>query len=145
MRAILQRVSSASVIVEDKVIASIGHGLLILLGVGPEDSGVNALALAKKAAALRIFSDGEGKMNLSVRDIQGSALVVSQFTLFGDTSRGNRPSFIGAARPELAQPLCDRFCEYLTQEGVATQTGEFGAHMQVHLVNDGPVTILLEM
>jgi D-aminoacyl-tRNA deacylase len=145
MRAILQRVISASVTVDEKTIAAIGQGLLILLGVGPDDSGENALAMAKKIAALRIFSDSEGKMNLSVRDIQGSALVVSQFTLFGDTSRGNRPSFIGAAKPEIAQPLCDRFCENLTQEGVPTQSGEFGAHMQVHLVNDGPVTISIEM
>ena len=144
MRAILQRVSSASVTVEGKIVASIGPGLLILLGVDPTDSGENALALAKKTAALRIFSDAEGKMNLSIRDIHGSALVVSQFTLFGDTSRGNRPSFIGAAKPEHAQPLCDRFSEYLTQEGIPTQMGIFGAHMQVALVNDGPVTITLE-
>ena len=145
MRAVIQRVSSASVSVDGKTIASIDQGLLILLGVGPDDTEEIAQQLAKKIAALRIFSDAEGKMNLSVRDIGGAAIVVSQFTLYADTRKGNRPSFIGAAPPELASPLCDRFVEYLVAEGVPSQTGEFGAHMQVSLVNDGPVTILLEM
>ncbi len=113
--------------------------------MGPEDSGDNALQLARKVAALRIFSDDQGKMNLSVKDIGGSAIVVSQFTLYGDTHKGNRPSFIGAAQPDLARPLCDRFSEFMQQEGVPTQTGEFGAHMILSIINDGPVTITLEM
>jgi len=145
MRAVIQRVTSASVSVDGTTIASIGAGLMILLGVGPEDSGDNALQLARKVAALRIFSDEQGKMNLSVKDIGGSAIVVSQFTLYGDTHKGNRPSFIGAAQPNLARPLCDRFSEFMQQEGVPTQTGEFGAHMVLSIVNDGPVTITLEM
>ncbi len=145
MRAVIQRVTSASVSVDGTTIASIGAGLMILLGVGPEDSGDNALQLARKVAALRIFSDEQGKMNLSVKDIGGSAIVVSQFTLYGDTRKGNRPSFIGAAQPDLARPLCDRFSEFMQQEGVPTQTGEFGAHMILSIVNDGPVTITLEM
>jgi D-tyrosyl-tRNA(Tyr) deacylase len=145
MRAIIQRVTSASVSVDGIIIASIDAGLMILLGVGPEDSGDNALQLARKVGALRIFSDEQGKMNLSVKDIRGSAIVVSQFTLFADTRKGNRPSFIGAAQPEHARPLCDRFSEFLQQEGVPTQTGEFGAHMVLSIINDGPVTITLEM
>ena len=145
MRAVIQRVTSASVSVDGTTIASIGAGLMILLGVGPEDSGDNALQLARKVAALRIFSDEQGKMNLSVKDIGGSAIVVSQFTLYGDTHKGNRPSFLGAAQPNLARPLCDRFSEFMQQEGVPTQTGEFGAHMVLSIVNDGPVTITLEM
>jgi D-tyrosyl-tRNA(Tyr) deacylase len=145
MRTIIQRVTSASVSVDGIIIASIDAGLMILLGVGPEDSGDNALQLARKVAALRIFSDEQGKMNLSVKDIRGSAIVVSQFTLFADTRKGNRPSFIGAAQPEHARPLCDRFSEFLQQEGVPTQTGEFGAHMVLSIINDGPVTITLEM
>ena len=145
MRAVVQRVASASVSVDGKTISSIDKGLLILLGVGPADSEAIAQQLAKKIAAMRIFSDAEGKMNLCVREIGGAAIVVSQFTLYADTRKGNRPSFIGAAAPELASPLCDRFVEYLAVEGVPTQTGEFGAHMQVRLVNDGPVTIILEM
>ncbi len=145
MRAVIQRVSSASVVVDGKTISSIDQGLLILLGVGPDDSEAIAQQLTKKIAAMRIFPDSEEKMNLCVRDIGGAAIVVSQFTLYADTRKGNRPSFIGAAAPELASPLCDRFVEYLVAEGVPSQTGEFGAHMQVNLVNDGPVTILLEM
>jgi D-aminoacyl-tRNA deacylase len=145
MRAILQRVKSASVSVEGQVIASIGQGLMILLGVGPGDSEDTARHLAKKIAALRIFSDQDGKMNLSVKDINASAIVVSQFTLYADTRKGNRPSFIGAAEPSLARPLCNRFADFLIDEGVPTQTGEFGAHMLLSISNDGPVTITLEM
>lgn len=145
MRAVVQRVASASVLVDGKTISSIDRGLLILLGVGPTDTDDVAQQLAKKIAAMRIFPDADGKMNLSVREAGGAAIVVSQFTLYADTRKGNRPSFIGAAAPELASPLCDRFVEFLTAEGVPTQTGEFGAHMQVSLVNDGPVTILLEV
>lgn len=127
------------------MIASIGQGLMILLGVGPGDSEDTARQLAKKIAALRIFSDQDGKMNLSVKDINGSTIVVSQFTLYADTRKGNRPSFIGAAEPSLARPLCNRFADFLIDEGVPTQTGEFGAHMLLSISNDGPVTITLEM
>ena len=145
MRAVVQRVASASVSVDGKTISSIDEGLLILLGVGPTDTEEIARQMAKKIAAMRIFSDAEGKMNLSVREIGGAAIVVSQFTLYADTRKGNRPSFIGAAVPELASPLCDMFVEFLKAEGVPAQTGQFGAHMQVELVNDGPVTIILDM
>jgi D-tyrosyl-tRNA(Tyr) deacylase len=120
-------------------------GLLILLGVGPADNEGLAHQLAKKIAAMRIFPDAEGKMNLSVLETGGAAIVVSQFTLYADTRKGNRPSFVGAATPELASPLCDRFVEFLKAEGVPAQTGKFGAHMQVSLVNDGPVTIILDL
>jgi D-tyrosyl-tRNA(Tyr) deacylase len=145
MRAVVQRVASASVSVDGKTISSIDRGLLILLGVGPTDTDDVAQQLAKKIAAMRIFPDADGKMNLSVREAGGAAIVVSQFTLYADTRKGNRPSFIGAAAPDLAGPLCARFVECLTAEEVPTQTGEFGAHMLVSLVNDGPVTILLEV
>ncbi len=142
MRAVVQRVSHGSVAVEGKVIASIGRGLVILLGIGPEDDVERARSLARKIALLRIFDDGQGKMNLSVQDIHGEAIVVSQFTLYADTRKGNRPSFTDAALPELARPLCERFAALLAEQGVPTQTGEFGAHMLVEIENDGPVTIL---
>lgn len=145
MRAVIQRVSSAGVTVNQKKIANIGKGLMILLGIGPGDSEINAGALAKKIAAMRIFSDDQGKMNLSILDIHGEAIVVSQFTLYADTRKGNRPSFINAAPPEIASPLCDTFVECLKGEGIPTLTGEFGAHMVLDIVNDGPVTVLLEM
>jgi D-tyrosyl-tRNA(Tyr) deacylase len=145
MRAVVQRVTSASVSVDNKSIAAIDAGLMILLGVGPGDEEGNAQALAKKVAALRIFSDGQGKMNLSILDVGGKAIVVSQFTLYADTRKGNRPSFIDAAPPELASPLCEKFIDLLRMEGVPTLSGEFGAHMVLNIVNDGPVTILLDM
>ncbi len=145
MKAIVQRVQKASVTVSGKLIAEIGNGLLILLGVGKEDNEENARILAEKISHLRIFADEQGKMNLSVLDINGSAIVVSQFTLFADTRKGNRPSFIDAATPEIASPLCDRFAEKLQQMGIPTQTGEFGTHMMVEILNDGPVTISLEV
>ena len=145
MRAVVQRVTSASVSVDNKIIAAIDAGMMILLGVGPGDGESNAQALAKKIAALRIFSDVQGKMNLSILDIGGKAVVVSQFTLYADTRKGNRPSFIDAAPPELASPLCDKFINLLRMEGVPTLSGEFGAHMVLNIVNDGPVTILLDM
>lgn len=145
MRAVIQRVNYGRVTVENKVIADIGKGLVILLGVGPEDNQSNADALAKKIAQLRIMEDEQGKMNLSVLDTHGAAIVVSQFTLFADTRKGNRPSFINAAPPELASPLVDYFVEQMRSLGVPTQTGEFGAHMRVKLENDGPVTIWMEM
>jgi D-tyrosyl-tRNA(Tyr) deacylase len=145
MRAIVQRVQKASVSVSSKSIADIDMGLLILLGVGKEDNEEKVRMLAEKISHLRIFADEQGKMNLSVLDIKGSAIVVSQFTLFADTRKGNRPSFIDAAPPEIASPLCDRFAEELQQMGIPTLTGEFGAHMLVEILNDGPVTISLEV
>jgi D-tyrosyl-tRNA(Tyr) deacylase len=144
MRAVIQRVRSGKVTVEGMQVASIGHGLVILLGIGPTDSSEIARQFAEKIARLRIFEDAQGKMNLSVQDVKGSAIVVSQFTLYADAARGNRPSFTDAAKPEIARPLCDCFVKFLTQAGVPTQTGEFGAHMQVEIINDGPVTIWLE-
>lgn len=145
MKTVIQRVTHASVTVEGDRVAEIANGLLILLGIGPEDTEENARVMTKKIAALRIFQDEADKMNLSVRDIGGSAIVVSQFTLYADCRKGNRPSFVGAAAPDLASPLVDRFAELLNEQGVPTQTGVFGAHMDVDLLNSGPVTILLEM
>lgn len=144
MRAVLQRVTRASVTVDGEVVGSIDHGLLILLGVGHGDTDQDAAKLAEKSARLRIFNDEAGKFNLSLLDVLGSALVVSQFTLLADSRRGLRPSFVDAARPEVAAPLCDAFAAHLTALGVHTQTGRFGAHMDVSLINDGPVTIVLE-
>ena len=145
MKALIQRVSHASVTVEGNRVSGIGDGLLILLGIGPDDNEEKARAMTKKIAALRIFTDPDDKMNLSVRDIGGEAIVVSQFTLYADCRKGNRPSFVGAAAPALASPLVDRFAELLREQGVPTQTGVFGAHMDVELLNSGPVTIFLEM
>lgn len=145
MRAVIQRVTRASVTVEGNRVSEIRDGLLILLGIGPDDNEDNARAMTKKIAALRIFQDEADKMNLSVRDIGGSAIVVSQFTLYADCRKGNRPSFVGAAAPDLASPLVDRFVELLEEQGVPSQTGVFGAHMDVELLNSGPVTIILEM
>ncbi len=145
MRAVVQRVRRGRVTVEERVVAEIGQGYVILLGVGPADTEDNARALAKKIANLRVFQDEQGKMNLSVLDTRGAAIVVSQFTLYADTRRGNRPSFTDAAPPEIARPLADRFAALLAELGVPTQTGEFGAHMLVEIENDGPVTILFDM
>ena len=145
MRAVIQRVTRASVTVEGDRVSEIRDGLLILLGIGPDDNEDNARAMTKKIAALRIFQDEADKMNLSVRDIGGSAIVVSQFTLYADCRKGNRPSFVGAAAPDLASPLVDRFVELLEEQGVPSQTGVFGAHMDVELLNSGPVTLILEM
>lgn len=144
MRALLQRVSRASVTVERQTISAIGKGLLILLGVGHGDGEPQAAFLAEKIANLRIFEDEGGKTNLSVLDVGGEALVVSQFTLYADTRKGRRPSFTDAALPDLAAPLVERFAELLRGHGVPTQTGRFGAHMLVEIHNDGPVTIWLE-
>ena len=145
MKAVLQRVSYGKVSVEGETVASIGHGLLILLGVGPDETLSKAEELAEKCARLRIFEDDQGKMNLSLLDVGGEALVVSQFTLFADTSRGRRPSFINAGKPEIAEPLVNSFVHSLKKLGIAAQEGVFGAHMMVELCNDGPVTILLEV
>lgn len=144
MRVLIQRVSKASVIVEGQTISSIGKGLLILLGVGHGDGEDSARFLAEKTANLRIFEDEQGKTNLSVLDVKGEVIVVSQFTLYADTRKGRRPSFIDAALPAAAEPLVNRFVELLRSHGVPTQTGKFGAHMQVEIHNDGPVTIWLE-
>jgi D-aminoacyl-tRNA deacylase len=144
MRAVIQRVKEAQVTVEGEVVAKIGRGLLILLGVAPEDTLATAAQMADKIAYLRIFEDENEKMNLSVMDVDGEAIVVSQFTLYADTSRGRRPSFIGAAKPDLAEPLVTAFAERLAKQGVPTQTGVFGAHMAVVLENDGPVTIVMD-
>jgi D-aminoacyl-tRNA deacylase len=150
MRALLQRVSHASVSVasmpqgEPRVISEIGRGLLILLGVGYGDGEEQARFLAEKVATLRIFEDDHGKTNLSVLDVKGEALVVSQFTLYADARKGRRPSFTDAAAPELAAPLVERFVELLRGQGVPTKAGEFGEHMSVELRNEGPVTIWLE-
>ena len=145
MRALLQRVSSAVVRVEGREIASIGQGLLILLGVGHGDTDAIAIAQAKRIAELRIFRDEAGKTNRSIIDIAGSALVVSQFTLYADTSRGRRPGFTDAAAPDVAERLYLRYARALQESGVAdVQTGEFGAEMLVELVNDGPFTIWLD-
>lgn len=144
MRALLQRVSSAAVKVDGKEVAAIGRGLVLLVAVGQGDGESQVQYLVEKIANLRIFEDAEGKMNLSLLDVGGAALVVSQFTLFADTARGRRPSFVEAAPPELAEPLVTRFAELLAAQGVATQTGRFGAHMLVEINNDGPVTIWLE-
>jgi D-tyrosyl-tRNA(Tyr) deacylase len=144
MRVVLQRVRYGSVSVDGDTIAEIGTGLVILLGVGPADGEAQIEYLVNKIANLRIFADHQGKINRSVLDVGGSALVVSQFTLYADTRKGRRPSFTAAAPPELASPLVHRFAERLEQAGVPTQTGEFGAHMQVTIHNDGPVTIWME-
>mgnify|MGYP003605858139 FL=1 len=145
MRAVLQRVTKGSVTVDNEVVAQIGLGYVILLGIGPEDTPAIARELAEKTAYLRVFEDEAGKMNLSLLDVGGAAIVVSQFTIYADTSRGRRPSFINAAKPELAEPLVEVFTSRLREMGVATQQGVFGAHMVVDIRNDGPVTILLEL
>jgi D-aminoacyl-tRNA deacylase len=143
MRAVVQRVSSARVVVDGEVVGSIGKGLCVLLGVAREDGEDDAARLAGRVARLRIFEDDDGRFDRSLLDTDGGALVVSQFTLIADTAKGNRPSFGEAARPEQAEPLYERFCEALRDLGVPVETGRFGARMAVELVNDGPVTILL--
>ncbi len=144
MRAILQRVSEASVEVDGVIVGRSGPGLLVLLGVGHGDGEAQARSLAEKSARLRIFADETGKFNYSLLDSAGSALVVSQFTLYADTRRGRRPGFSDAAPPELAAPLAEAFCAALRALGVPVETGSFGATMRVALVNDGPVTIILD-
>ena len=144
MRAVIQRVSRAKVTVEGSVTGEISHGLMILLGVGREDTPGVAAAFAEKAANLRIFEDENEKMNRSLLDVKGAALVVSQFTLYGDARGGRRPSFISAAPPDQAQDLYESFCEALRNLGINVATGVFQARMSVELVNEGPVTILLD-
>ncbi len=144
MRVLIQRVTGASVAVGGKTIGQTGPGLLILVCAMQGDTAADAEKMARKVAALRIFADDAGRMNLSLRDTGGSALVVSQFTLAADTRRGNRPGFSSAAAPELGRELYERFAAALAEQGIATQTGEFGADMAVSLVNDGPVTIWID-
>jgi D-aminoacyl-tRNA deacylase len=144
MRAVVQRVSRAQVRVEGRVTGEIGRGLVVLLGVAQGDGEEAALALADKVAALRIFEDDAGKMNRALAEVEGGVLVVSQFTLLGDARKGNRPSFTAAAPPELAEALYQRFCASLRDKGLPVATGVFRAHMEVELVNEGPVTLLLD-
>jgi len=144
MRAVLQRVSRAAVVIDGETVGAIERGLLVLLGVAPADTPAEAQWLAEKIAGLRIFNDEAGKMNLSVADVRGAVLVVSQFTLYGDCRKGRRPSFIGAATPDLAVPLYEAFVNTLRSLGLPVATGRFGAMMQVELVNDGPVTLILD-
>ena len=144
MRALIQRVTEARVEVDGAVTGAIGAGLLVLLGVRKDDTAAEAEALLDKVAALRVFTDGEGKMNLSLMDTGGALLVVSQFTLYGDTRKGRRPGFDLAAPPELAQALYEHFVATARSRGITTATGVFRAHMQVTLTNDGPVTLMVE-
>ena len=144
MRAVVQRVSSASVTVDGAVVGACGQGLLVLVGARHEDTSETATRLAAKIARLRIFENDEGRFDRSLLDVGGEALVVSQFTLLADTTKGNRPSFTGAAPPDEAEPLVDLLAAELAELGVRTATGRFGARMQVELVNDGPVTIVLD-
>jgi D-tyrosyl-tRNA(Tyr) deacylase len=143
VRAVVQRVKQASVAVDGAVVGEIAHGLLVFLGVGQGDTSADAKYLAGKIAGLRLFSDEQGKMNLDVRDVGGAVLAVSQFTLYGDCRRGRRPSFSGAAAPDVAQALYEEFVAELKASGVPVATGRFQAHMEVSLVNDGPVTLLV--
>jgi D-tyrosyl-tRNA(Tyr) deacylase len=144
MRAVIQRVSSSRVVVSGEVVGQIDRGLLVLLGVRTGDAEGQARWLADKIVGLRIFEDDQGKMNVSVADVGGSVLVVSQFTLYGDCEKGRRPSFIDAARPEVAEPLYQTFTDAVRLHGISVATGRFGAMMQVELVNDGPVTLILD-
>jgi D-tyrosyl-tRNA(Tyr) deacylase len=144
MRALLQRVSRASVTVDGQVVGRIGRGFVVLLGITHRDGPAEADWVAAKIAGLRVFDDTAGKMNLALEDVGGELLVVSQFTLYGDARKGRRPSFTDAAPPERAEPLVDYFVERLRQSGLTVATGVFGAHMDVEIHNDGPVTLLIE-
>jgi D-aminoacyl-tRNA deacylase len=144
MRVVLQRVTHAAVRIEDRVAGSIGRGFCLLVGFTHGDTPVEADWMAEKVAGLRLFSDNEGKMNLGLEQVGGSVLVISQFTLYGDAAKGRRPSFIEAARPEIAVPLYHRFLDSLRQRGLTVASGEFGADMQVEIHNDGPVTLILD-
>lgn len=145
VRIVLQRVSSASVTVDEEVVSSIGDGVCLFVGIGPEDSGADVDAAVAKIATLRIFADDAQKMNLSLGDVGAEVLVVSQFTLYGDVRRGRRPSFTDAGAPEIAAPLIDRMVEAFCSRGLDATQGVFGARMAVELVNDGPVTLVLEV
>ncbi len=145
MRGLVQRVARARVVVEDEEVGAVGRGLCVLVGVTHDDTPAQARKLAEKVWHLRVFDDGEGAMNLSLADVGGEVLVVSQFTLYGATERGRRPSWIAAARPEQAEPLVEAVVTALRDLGATVATGRFRTHMQVELVNDGPVTLLLEV
>ena len=144
MRAVVQKVSSSKVTVDEEVIGQINHGLLVLLGVTHDDTSKDVDYMVDKVTNLRIFEDENEKMNLSLKDVGGEILAVSQFTLYGDARKGRRPSFSDAARPEVANPLYEEFVEKIKSQGINVGTGKFGAHMMVDLTNDGPVTILLD-
>lgn len=144
MRVVVQRCKEASVTVEGRMVGRAGPGLMLLVGITHEDGEQDARFMAEKIAGLRIFEDADGKMNLSVKEVGGEILSVSQFTLFGDCRKGRRPNFMAAARPEQAEPLYDRFNELLREQGLQVETGVFGAMMDVSLVNDGPVTLIVE-
>ena len=144
MRAVVQRVSRAAVRVDGETVGAIGRGFVVLAGFAPADDEPALVWMAEKLAGLRVFGDAEGKMNLGITEVGGAMLVVSQFTLYGDASKGRRPSFVAAAPPDQAEPLYDRFVVLLRERGVRVETGRFGAMMDVELVNDGPVTLLLE-
>ncbi|WP_434797560.1 D-aminoacyl-tRNA deacylase [Terrisporobacter vanillatitrophus] len=144
MRAVVQKVSASKVTVDEEVVGQINQGLMVLLGVTHDDTSKDVDYMVDKIINLRIFEDEEGKMNLSLKDVGGEVLAVSQFTLYGDARRGRRPSFSDAARPEVANPLYEEFVEKVKNQGINVGTGKFGAHMMVDLTNDGPVTILLE-
>lgn len=144
MKVVIQRVANAAVSIEGTCVGKINHGFMILVGVHELDSAEDVSYLVRKISKLRVFEDEEGKMNQSIQDVSGSILSISQFTLYADTKKGNRPSFIKAAKPEKSIPLYDRFNEELRKEGILVATGEFGTDMQVSLVNDGPVTIIID-
>ena len=144
MKLVVQRVKKAKVTVEDKIVGEIDEGLLVLLGVKPTDTEKTADYLVKKLCNLRVFKDENDKMNLNIKQVQGSLLIVSQFTLYANCKEGNRPSFTDAAKPDKANELYEYFCNKCRENEIEVQTGEFGAHMQVELLNDGPVTIILE-
>jgi D-tyrosyl-tRNA(Tyr) deacylase len=144
MRVVLQRVSRASVTIDGRVAGAIGRGFCLLVGFAHADTAEQVDWMAEKVAGLRLFADAEGKMNLGLEEVGGSVLVISQFTLYGDAAKGRRPSFIDAARPDIAIPLYERFIAALRSRGLETATGEFGADMQLEIHNDGPVTLILE-
>ncbi len=145
MRAVVQRVSRAAVSVGPEIVGEIGTGLLVLVGISPVDDQLDATALAEKLVGLRVFADNEGRMNLSVSEVGGGVLVVSQFTLYGDTRKGRRPSFVGSAEPDIAEPLVQAVIDRVAELEVPVATGRFGAMMAVDLINDGPVTLVLEV
>ncbi len=144
MRAVVQRVKNASVTVDNNIIGEISHGLLVFLGVGDGDTDADMKYIADKVIGLRIFSDSEDKMNLSVTDVKGEILVISQFTLYGDCRKGRRPNFTASMEPKGAEEMYEKFIEYVKLQGINTEHGEFGADMQVSLQNDGPVTLILD-
>lgn len=144
MRAVIQRVKEASVAIDNEIVGAIQQGFMVLLGIHEDDTLEDVAYLTRKIAKLRVFEDTEGKMNLDITAVNGQVLSISQFTLYADTKKGNRPSFVKAARPEVAIPLYDAFNQSLQKEGIGVATGQFGANMQISLINDGPVTIMID-